>query len=388
LTCILTFDRLKYTDAKHASIKASVKKSHVRDGKFRMKRKRFIILTICVILLVVGIFVAILRPKGPVLYRVTYLPSLGGQFTLPCSINDRGQIAGFSAVKRRTHHLFLWDCEKGIQDLGPVFNNPVYINNAGQIAATMRDSNGHGRAFIWDPNRGRSVLPTLGGKRANAYGINNHGQVVGAAETASNVLHAFVWDSVSGIRDLTASSTVKTRAWSINDAGQVIVFAQGASSRLVNINSGVTSTSLPIPVLGLIEINNNGFIAGVVRTAQGKYDIGIWHPDMGMKKLLKLNMDSSATSKINDVNQVIFAKRQQAFKLFGRTLFYTAAKNYMHDPNLGRISLNGYVSIGRGENLWLTDINHKGCIIGAVQSSRDRRSRGVLLEPIPEMWNK
>src|SRR4030042_1696601 len=107
-----------------------------------MKRKRIFILSICAAMLVVGILVAIFRPKEPALYRVTYLPSLGGEFTFPCSINDRGQIAGFSQVKNRTYHLFLWNREKGIQDLGPVFTNHVYINNAGQIAATMEDPNG------------------------------------------------------------------------------------------------------------------------------------------------------------------------------------------------------------------------------------------------------
>ncbi len=191
-----------------------------------MKRKRFFIVSFCAALLVVGILVATLRPKRQVLYRVTYLPSLGGEFSLPCSINDRGQIAGFSKVARSSYHLFLWDREKGIQDLGPVDNNHVYINNAGQIAATMRDPNGHDRAFIWDPNHGRCVLPTLGGEKATVFGINNHGQVIGAAETASGILHACVWNTSSEIHDLTPSSKERTHALSINDAGQTTVFTR------------------------------------------------------------------------------------------------------------------------------------------------------------------
>ena len=252
----------------------------------------------------------------------------------------------------------------------------------------MRDPNGHGRAFFWDPNQGRCILPTLGGERARAWGINNHGQVVGEAETASSVSHAFVWDANNGIRDLTPSSTVKTRAFSINDAGQIIVFAQN-SPILFDINKGESPTSPSIPFLGLIEINNKGFIAGVVRTGPDKFDIGIWHPDSDMTKFLQLNMDWPGTStKINDDNQVVFAKTRRAIKLFGRTLFPPGARNYLEDPKRGRISLNKYVSIGEGEEFCLTDINNKGCIIGAVQSTKDSRSRGVLLEPIPEKWNK
>jgi probable HAF family extracellular repeat protein len=357
-------------------------KSDMRIGKFRMKKRRFIILSICAALLVVGILAVIFRPKRQILYKVTYLPSLGGEFTLPCSINDRGQVAGFSKVRGRTYHLFLWDREKGIQDLGP--GSSPFINNTGQIAATMQDPNGNVRAFIWDSKQGRHILPILGGKTTTANGINNHGQVVGAAKTNSGILHACVWNTDSEIQDITPSSKLNTRAWSINDDGQVIVLASG--QLLVDINKGKTSTPQPIPVLGLIEINNNGYIAGVVRTGSGKFDIGIWHPNSNVTRLLGLNMYSPDSGQINDVNQVIFSTQQKAIKLFGRTLFTRAVKNHLQDPNLGRIPLNEYVSIGGDENLCLMDINNKGCIIGAVQSIKDSHSRGVLLEPIPERW--
>ncbi len=355
-----------------------------------MKKRRFIILLLCAAVLVVGIFITILRPKRSVLYRVSYLPSLGGQFTLPCSINDNGQIAGFSEVSRGTFHLFLWDRQKGIQDLGPVVNNShIYINNTGQITATIWGPTYKEHAFIWDPNNGRFVLPTLGGEKAIPYGINNNGQVVGATETASGILHAFVWDNVNGIRDLTASSNKQTRAFSINDVGQVIVSYQG-HRRLVDINEGITSTSPIIPVLSYNELNNNGYIVGFVSIGQGKFDIVIWHPDLGIKKFLQLNiLDYPRTTKINDFNQVVCVKHRHAkFNLYGRKFLFTPPSGYLVDPNLGRIPLNGYVPIGRNQDFCLTDINNNGCIIGAVQSTKDSRSRGVLLEPIPEKWNK
>jgi len=353
-----------------------------------MKRKRLFIVSFCAALLVVGILITTLRPQRQVLYRVTYLPSLGEEFSLPCAINDRGQIAGFSKVARSTYHLFLWDRKNGIQDLGPVVNNQVHINNAGQIAATMQDPNGHDRAFIWDPNHGRLVLPTLGGNNATALGINNHGRIAGAAETASGILHACVWNAASEIQDITPSSKERTRAWSINDANEVIVFAKGPSL-LVDANESVTSNYQPIPVRGLIEINSNGYVAGLVQAGPGKYDIVIWHPDSGQKKLVQLFANGSSSTNINDVNQVLLTKGQEAkFRFLGRTLFSAHAKNYLHDPKLGWLSLNGYVSFGPNEDLWLTDLNNKGCIIGAVQPTKDSRSRGVLLEPIPGQWDK
>jgi len=353
-----------------------------------MKRKHLFIVSFCAALLALSIMVATHRPKRQVLYRVTHLPSLGGNFTLPCSINDKGQIAGFSKISPGNYHLFLWDREKGIQDLGPVDNNHVYINNAGQIAATMLDPNGHDRAFIWDPNHGRCVLPTLGGEKATPFGINNHGQVIGAAETAAGLLHACVWNTSSEIHDLTPSSKERTHALSINDAGQTTVFTR-TGPLLVDANEVVTSTSPLIPVRGLLEINSNGYVAGLVRAGQGKFDIVIWQPDSGQKKLVQLFANASSSSNINDVNQVLLTKgREPKLRLFGRVLFSTGTKNYLHDPNRGWLSLNGYVSVGPYEDLWLTDLNNKGCIVGAVQSTKDSRSRGVLLEPIPGQWEK
>lgn len=351
-----------------------------------MKKKRFIILLLCVVVLVVGILIVVLRPKQPVLYKVTYLTSLGGHFVLPCSVNDHGQIVGYSQLKNGNYHIFLWEHEKGIQDLGPV-NGTSYINNAGQIAATIEDPNGHDRAFIWDPTLGRCILPTLGGKWSQSHGINNHGQIVGVAQTASGVSHAYVWDAVNDIRDLTHSSTTETGAWCINDAGQAMVY-DGNVLRLVDVNEGVISTSPSIPFMGLIEINNNGYVTGIVRTAQGKFDIGIWDPKSGITRLLGLNVVSPGSYQMSDVNQVIFTKDRRVFRLFGRILFSTAGRSFLEDPNLGRISLDKYVSISRKENFRISDINNKGCIIGYVRSMKDSRSRGVLLEPIPEQWNK
>jgi probable HAF family extracellular repeat protein len=365
-----------------------------------MKKRNFFIVSLCAALLLLAIFVAIFRPERQALYKVTYLPSLGGEFTLPCSINDKGQVAGFSEVSRGSYHLFLWDREKGLQDLGPVVNNAVFINNAGQITATMQDPNGHYRAFIWDLNHGRRILPTLGGKTETVHDmnnrgktetvhdINNHGQVVGASKTASGILHACVWNSASEIHDLTPSSKEHTRAWSINDAGQVVVFTKGPPL-LVDVKEGATSTYQPIPVRGLIEINSNDYVAGMAQAGSGKFDVVIWHPDSGLKKLVQLNANASSYLNINDINQVLFAEgRQPKFRIFGRTLFSTGVKNYLHDPKRGWLSLNGHVSIGPNENLCLSDLNNKGCIVGAVQSTKDSRSRGVLLEPIPEQWGK
>ncbi len=331
------------------------------------------------ILFIGGIVVLKLRPRNQGLYKVTILPSLGGKFTLPHVINDYGQVAGFSEISNGNYHLFLWNKENGMQDLGAVEYGYVFINNTGQIAANIKDPNSNIRSFIWDPNAGSTIIPTLGGKNSTVFGINNRGQVVGYAETTQGINHAFVWDSINGIRDLTLTSTKSAAAYSINDTEQVVVNEKNATL-LVETNKNLTITSLPTRLFGILQINNNSYIIGMISWAAGKFDIVLWHPDLGQKTLFR--SDGTASYNMNDNNQLIITE-QKDISFFSR-YFFTHMENHMLDPKIGLISLDGYFSAGKYKNLCLTDINNKGFIIGAVQSTKDSKSRGVLFEPIPE----
>ncbi len=353
-----------------------------------MNRKILFIIISCAILLVVFLRFTIFKPHNQGLYKVTILPTLGGDYIFPASINDKGQIAGSSEISKGNYHLFLWDKDIGISDLGPV-TGEISLNNAGQIAANMMDPNGNQRGFIWDPNKGRRILPTLGGNKSRAIRINDKGRVVGSAETSTSVEHAFIWDDVNGIRDLTPNSTANTRAWSINNSGQIIVFAPG-STLLVQVNKNNIMSPVPIPLRGLCIINNNGYIAGMVQNGQGKYDIATWHQDLGQKTLFQSKTGSSS-SNINDHNQLIICEeeqRQQRIGFLEKLIPSSQIKNYLIDPNIGKFSFDGYVPVGMHENLVLIDINNKGCIIGAIQSTKGSKSVGVLFEPIPEKMER
>jgi probable HAF family extracellular repeat protein len=353
-----------------------------------MRKNRHLILFACAAALLILVLTRWLWPQPDPMYTVTILPSLGGAFTLPCAINDRGQIAGFSEVSQSKYHLFLWDRQKGMQDLGPVCNDMVDLNSAGQITGTMHDPNSRERAFVWDPHEGRRLLPTLGGSKGRALAINDSGQVVGGAETAAGIVHAFVWDPASGIRDLTPSSTTLTRAISVNNAGQVILAATGGPVLMDLRDAGATAH--PISARGLIEINNAGDVAGFVPTGPRSFDVVVWRENTGTRKLFQMTADGADTTKMNEAGQVAFAQTSRSrLGLLGRRLFAAnRMKTFLWDPNRGPVPLDRYVSVGRTDELWLTDLNNHGCLIGAVQSTKDSRSQGVLFEPIPERWEK
>jgi len=345
-----------------------------------MKRKKLLIIFFCTILLFAVVLIIVSRPHNQGLYKVTILPTLGGDYTFPESINDKGQVAGYSEIAPRKYHLFLWDKESGIQDLGPVDGGEICINNKSQISANIIDPNGKFHSFVFDPNTGRTILPTLGGKGSCVTEINNHGQVTGYSDTSSGVRHAFMWDKINGIRDLTPISPNDTFAYSINDSGQVVVCEKN-NTLLIETDKELKITSLQTMLWGVPQINNNGDITGMVRSAQNKCDFISWNPDSGQKTLF--HSDLIYLYRMNERNQLIITFGKE--ELFLGRFPFPRFNNYILDPKLGLISLDGYVPLRkRHDYLALKDINNKGCIIGAIQSIKDLKSMGILFEPIPE----
>jgi probable HAF family extracellular repeat protein len=82
---------------------------------------------------------------------MTDLGTLGGSYSFPSDINERGQIAGYSSTAADEIHGFVWQ------------------------NGTMTD------------------IGTLGGTYSSARAINKSGQVVGQSYTSSDEVHAFVW---------------------------------------------------------------------------------------------------------------------------------------------------------------------------------------------------
>jgi hypothetical protein len=185
-----------------------------------------------------------------------------------------------------------------------------------------------------------------------------------------------------------ARSTTENRAWSVNDAGTIIVFGQGGPF-LVSADQDATTQQRSIPVRGLIRINNRNEIAAATQTGSRRWDVALWREGSGVQTLFELEAESVDTPLVNDVGQLVVSWRDRLqIRLFERPLFPFTRASCLWDPQRGRISLDRYLGVGRGEDFWLTDLNDQGCIVGQVAATKDSRSRGILLEPIPERWGK
>jgi probable HAF family extracellular repeat protein len=131
--------------------------------------------------------------------RVQELRSLiGDSEGIAVTINDHGQIAGYSGSCTTPFHAVLWQngTVTDLGSLGGTVNLPGDINNQGQVSGLSNlpgDAAFH--AFLWH-NGVMTDLGTLPGDvSSSGDGINNKGQVVGGSFDVDGNIRAFLWQN-------------------------------------------------------------------------------------------------------------------------------------------------------------------------------------------------
>ena len=151
--------------------------------------------------------------------------------------------AGLAPPYAYQTRAFLWDKQKGMQDLGTLPGGTdaqaLLINERGEVVGNSYTSSdpsalcaGAGYAlttgpFIWDKKKGMRSLGNLGGTCTLVTDLNNRGQAIGASSPAGDQFqHAFLWDKQNGMRDLGGSlGGNNTGAFVINENGKAVGFA-------------------------------------------------------------------------------------------------------------------------------------------------------------------
>jgi probable HAF family extracellular repeat protein len=123
--------------------------------------------------------------------------TLGGTYVMANSLNNAGDVVGFSFLAdERGWHPFLWNGRR-LRDLGTLgggLGYAAWIDDAGDIVGASRTSDGAFHGFLWQDGRRQDLPPVDGAASAFATGVNVRAEVVGnQAEGNGDSLAPVLW---------------------------------------------------------------------------------------------------------------------------------------------------------------------------------------------------
>jgi probable HAF family extracellular repeat protein len=141
---------------------------------------------------------------------LTDLGTLGGDSSYALSINDSGEVVGYSLLAgNTTRHAFTWTAAGGMVDLGTLattqWSQGEKINAAGEVSGESIDSHGHQVPAFWSASTGWVGLTTSNVSGSYGFSINDRGAVTGQLYTSNGALRAFYW-RLGGTLHYTSSS--------------------------------------------------------------------------------------------------------------------------------------------------------------------------------------
>lgn len=316
-------------------------------------------------------------------YQLTDLGTLGFPHSVATSINNSGQVVGYSKNEGGSQRAFLYS-NGSMQDLGtlgdPATGADSYaygINNSGQVVGKTSVIAGGMtyHAFVYS-NGSMQDLGTLGGNQSTALAINDSGITVGSASTYSGAGSAFLYQncSMQGIGQVLGGNSAR----GINNSGQIIVASEATGNwRSAIYSNGVTQD---LGTLGgrycmATGINDLGQVTGNAETSNGQSHAFFYSNGVTIDLGVGTANYGSYGLGLNNLGEVV-----------GTSISPDGGPHYAFVYSNGLlVDLNSYVDPATKWNLEeAMDINDSGQIVGYGNIEGQYGTRAFLLTPIPE----
>lgn len=322
---------------------------------------------------------------------------LGGDNSVATSINNSGQIVGYSYVNYFTEHATEWNGTTAT-DLGTLGGNytnsrAFSINDIGQVVGNSYNTNYPvaQHAALWNGTTATD-LGTLGGSNSVAFAINHEGQIAGNSDTtANNSQAATLWNG-SSVTNLGTLGGSGASANSISDAGQVVGGSATTTHYYDNgilhiINHATLWNGTAATDLGTVggnnssamAINNAGQVAGWSDiSGNATYHATLWN-GTSATDLGTLGTNSVATA-INNLGEVVG---------YSSTLNNSAVHAFLWNGT-SMTDLNSLLDSATESAGWVlnsaNDINDYGWIVGSAYNSITGANHAYLLSvtAVPE----
>ncbi len=174
-------------------------------------------------------------------YNVTDLGTLGGRFSLAESVNNRGQVAGYSLTRDGEGHGFVWNGGKmtGTGTLGGIFSFADAVNSSGVAVgcSTRSEDDEYLHAFAWRDGKIVKIEPK-GEVASLAFGINDSGAMVGLTMDANEKVCGLIRKG-DAVRKFSFAGSDFTVACAINAGGSVAGYGlSGGKMQSFTMNEG------------------------------------------------------------------------------------------------------------------------------------------------------